>query len=695
MATDAPPTGSPVGQVDPSASRPRGIPGIAAWSAISNHVREHVPELQGRRRFETYERILTDDEVDSHVTGTFLPMAEHEIWLDVNGADQGAAEEVAADLGVPLGDRDGPVADAPEPWRREDAFDLRAHIAEAGTAALMGVYWFETEWETIGGRYRLAGVYPRHPSTIIETDYDATSGRLNFIRQQGTRRGPSFFLPPPIPAVSLLPYVWRPNAKRLFEGRAILRPLYRSWLCKDVLIRVDVTNHERAGGVPVARTDQTYQGVSLSDLQRLAAEFRVDEEGAAAMPPGAWLELISAGNSDVVASIRYHDGQIAKVWHQMVRELGQSAHGSRALGASFGDLESMARRAILSWLLGTLTRTLIWRQWGWNHGETDTAPILRSRAPEIEGSDPEEDTTGPPPLAAAARPSPRRAGGDAQAEIESSSVSVVRSHRDRNEGQAPRPVAAALPDRPLRRQPYPHEIAAAVDFAALDVAYEEAAERLHRMFLEDWLPSQTDALTAQILAADSEASLAAIRAPVVGVEALTEELTQIAREGVSGAAGELEAQGASRVELDDVTLRALVADHAQAVARQVADGVTLAASRRAVQLFGVRRADEVAVGVRGYLGGLAHDWEKSILRGAVQQATTASRAEVFAQVEERVTIYASELLDAATCSACAGIDGTEYATLADALRDYAGGGYVGCSAGPRCRGTLIATHNEG
>lgn len=49
----------------------------------------------------------------------------------------------------------------------------------------------------------------------------------------------------------------------------------------------------------------------------------------------------------------------------------------------------------------------------------------------------------------------------------------------------------------------------------------------------------------------------------------------------------------------------------------------------------------------------------------------------------------SELLDRNTCSPCAAVDGTRYATYAAALLDYPLGQYRLCDGGTRCRGTLI------
>lgn len=55
-------------------------------------------------------------------------------------------------------------------------------------------------------------------------------------------------------------------------------------------------------------------------------------------------------------------------------------------------------------------------------------------------------------------------------------------------------------------------------------------------------------------------------------------------------------------------------------------------------------------------------------------------------------LYASELLDDRTCSRCEAIDGREYDSMTEALRDYPAGGFARCFGGHRCRGTLVAEY---
>lgn len=52
-------------------------------------------------------------------------------------------------------------------------------------------------------------------------------------------------------------------------------------------------------------------------------------------------------------------------------------------------------------------------------------------------------------------------------------------------------------------------------------------------------------------------------------------------------------------------------------------------------------------------------------------------------------IFASEVLDRSTCSACRAVDGRRYDTLAQAQADYGSGTYRDCAGGSRCRGLVF------
>lgn len=81
-------------------------------------------------------------------------------------------------------------------------------------------------------------------------------------------------------------------------------------------------------------------------------------------------------------------------------------------------------------------------------------------------------------------------------------------------------------------------------------------------------------------------------------------------------------------------------------------------------------------------------------RQSVHVATGIARNETGADLEAS-ECYASELLDGATCSACAAVDGKKYETLEEATNEYAFGYYGACRGSARCRGSLLFLYDLG
>jgi hypothetical protein len=118
------------------------------------------------------------------------------------------------------------------------------------------------------------------------------------------------------------------------------------------------------------------------------------------------------------------------------------------------------------------------------------------------------------------------------------------------------------------------------------------------------------------------------------------------------------------------------------------------AGTRAMRLSGGKLTKaEVAQQTRDYLDGLAFAMLRDRLGGALTAAMNTGRCAVMSE-GPAARYYSSEFLDANTCAACSMIDGTEYTNLSDSERDYPAGGYVSCSGGDRCRGTVVAVYKE-
>ena len=247
------------------------------------------------------------------------------------------------------------------------------------------------------------------------------------------------------------------------------------------------------------------------------------------------------------------------------------------------------------------------------------------------------------------------------------------------------------------REPNAIELAAKTDFEVLQERWQDATSSL----VEDWKAVQAiqiDALVdqvAQAVDAGNMIDLADLTAPVQGQELLRSAMLEMAEDAVVGAKAEALAQGVTipNINLDDV-LAPAVEKRAQATAQLLAHGLADSAERKALQLGAdALGSDVVAAAVREHLEGLSDGFLNDMLGGALTQAQNAGRRAVMA--EKAAEIYASELLDTNTCSACAAVDGREYDDLPDADADYPAGGYKDCLGGPRCRGTLVAVYVEG
>lgn len=266
-------------------------------------------------------------------------------------------------------------------------------------------------------------------------------------------------------------------------------------------------------------------------------------------------------------------------------------------------------------------------------------------------------------------------------------------------------VNASLPERELRRQPNEHEIAAAVDFRALDEVHAAVTASAQSLYLQQIIPAQIAALGEQVTNTKAGAprkrltrsAMAKLAAPEGGRDELVELLVSAARGGAAQAVAEIAEQGREIAMPADEALRAAVTDQADAVTTMAANGISLSAQRKATALVGGGRSPEdAAAELEAHLAGMAHKWTTDQLQGAVQQAQNAGRFAVFASVGTGValTAYSSEILDTNTCGPCADEDGTDYPSLADAMLAYASGGFIGCEGGPRCRGMAIVVLDE-
>ncbi len=218
------------GQLNPDGA------GLIGWTQLTGTFsddREYVPELVWPNSVLTYDRMMTDAQVQGLMLGTTLPIRRYRWMIDPNGARPELVDKLRLDLGLPVkGDDEGVQQ------RRKGRFNFASHLEDALRALQYGHYVFEQVGE-IGddGMWHLKKLAPRAPRTIDQIDVEK-DGMVRGIKQSVGPQSPE------IPMDRLVWYAWNMEAGN-WVGTSMLRSCFRDWLVKDRLMRVDAVGHER------------------------------------------------------------------------------------------------------------------------------------------------------------------------------------------------------------------------------------------------------------------------------------------------------------------------------------------------------------------------------------------------------------------------------------------------------------------
>lgn len=666
---------------------------------------------------DVFSRMRTDSKIDGLMKAVTYPILRGTFQLDKNGANEEAVKLLSEDLGLEIEGEESENIRARLPQDGEHPFD---HFEFLEQSLENGLTYGHMYWEIVGEikdeKFRLKKLAPRDPDTIKKFGINSKTGQLRYIEQQlptGLVR---------IPSNRLLPFVWNKKAG-LWTGRSALRTLYREWLLKDALLRIDATNHGRAGGVPVVEAHKGATDKEIQELSKLAQSFRVGEEAGAALPHGANLRTmgaVSIGANPTLQSIRYLDQMMSEAFLAMFMDLASNTHGSRALGESLIDWFQIAQEMVADWYAKTLNKLLIPQWMMWNYGDSiEFLPMISYTIgddPEItveaynvlteSGSikvdkgirdfwrerfklPDEEDSEEVPPTGPGV-PHPSFPPQSLQ-----SSISI-----DKDFMKSVIAAQASLPeDRKLRRQPTAFELEAQIDYAGIESFYVSERDKLLEQWLEDVRPGQLLEAEELIIAADG--NLETLADIEVGESEDGEELL-IAAALLAVAEGSRQAIAEAKAQ--DVSLRVPQLDDAIRVVQTRAKALNILLAN-----FINTQISELAGALSG--GGLLPDTVGELVRkelvrqGAasirdqlgrlVQQGTSLGRMSALQGKPDDVNVkyIATELLDANTCGPCKTIDGKEYNTLEESLEDYPSGQYRSCDGGPRCRGFVFAVYD--
>lgn len=283
-------------------------------------------------------------------------------------------------------------------------------------------------------------------------------------------------------------------------------------------------------------------------------------------------------------------------------------------------------------------------------------------------------------------------------------------------------IAAGIMPKGARRQPTAGELRAGVRFAELDRIVVQAAGLIvrHTDRVRDHV---LDGLVADLGQAGADpwealAQLDAYRDPSSGVTipglagvvddtaaTIADDLTGVAYQGAAEAMGEAARQGIPDAALPTLdaaanpATRAAAQAHAARIAQAPATrllNVAAEAGQRAATVAGATGATVLEAALNA-----AELTDRAGVEDLARQGANVThglgRTEALTALDQAAApaeVYASELLDSATCGPCAEVDGRTYDSLDSGLEDYPGaGGYIGCDGGSRCRGTLVVVHN--
>jgi hypothetical protein len=197
----------------------------------------------------------TDAQIASLLLAFTLPIRRYHWYIDPNGARDEVVEDIGNDFNLPIEGQD------PKPaTRRRDRFSHDRHLFHALLMLTYGHMFFEQvyRYDDAARRFRLRKLAPRMPGTISEIQ-SARDGGLEYIRQYpsgqsgfGAKTSLIGMQSPQIRVDRLVAYVNDQEAGH-WIGLSYLRSLFKHWVRKDRLLRVDAINAERNGaGVPLA-----------------------------------------------------------------------------------------------------------------------------------------------------------------------------------------------------------------------------------------------------------------------------------------------------------------------------------------------------------------------------------------------------------------------------------------------------------
>lgn len=343
---------------------------------------ETTPELMWPHCIPVYDAMRrTDGQVAGMLRAQTLPILAANWDLDTEGVREEVVNLVRSEIGLSEGKQ-------ARRRRRREGIVWKEHLKNALLCLPFGHMAFEQVYQVgpptpgqenigmDGTVVHLRKLSPRMPGTLTEIRV-ARDGGLAGVSQLPIELSPGQYQEVFIPVDRLVFYsLDREGAD--WTGTSVLRPAYKHWFIKDMLLKISAQVIERNGmGVPVMTYNDAQPGATRSEAIQVVSEFKAGASAGVVKPEGTTFELVgvSGSTADALPLINLHDQSMTKSSLAMFLDLGHDS-GARSLGDTFVDFFTDSLQAVADFIAETATEHIIRDLVELNYGPDEPYPIL-------------------------------------------------------------------------------------------------------------------------------------------------------------------------------------------------------------------------------------------------------------------------------------------------------------------------------
>lgn len=325
-----------------------GAGGVRYFSGYLHNEDEANQKLTGRDGIEVWNKMRrTDAKVDGVLQTINLPI-ESATWDIVMPPEDDPAYEYTTEEHVEFA--------KDQLFRR---IDWAAYLKHALSCVWAGFSFFEKIYDLEDGKYVLKKVAPRLASSLWR--WMVANNELVGIEQRVWKDQAVEFINIPREKIVLITFRQEANS---YEGLSILRAVWKHFVIKDTLYKIDAIRLERfAIGTPVITLPEQYNETLYQLAKNIGKNWKGAEQSYVVKVQGMGIELLQMNGTnslDLIPTIQHHDEQIPMVALAQFMSFGTTQTGSRALGETSTEFFYDSEIALARLICETTQRDLLW-----------------------------------------------------------------------------------------------------------------------------------------------------------------------------------------------------------------------------------------------------------------------------------------------------------------------------------------------